>query len=448
MSPARKDRGPAPPLTPLRAALLVTALMLAYALSFVDRQILALLVQPMQASLHISDTGFGLLQGLAFALFYFTFGIPLGRIADRGNRRNLIAAAILMWSVMTMACGAAHSFLALFACRAGVGVGEAGLSPAAYSMIADSVPKHRLSLVLAIYSMGVHIGSGSALVLGGALLNLIPTSGAFGWAGGAEPWRLVFLLVGAPGILMAAVMLLLPEPPRRQFGTESVDKVPTLGETVALVVKEYRLFGGLIFGFAFHNGALNALMAWTPTFIARAYGLSPGRFGAQLGVATVAGGVLGLLIGGLISDRLMARGRCDTPMVMGLTAMGGMALCAMVTIYCGSPTVSFLSFGLAMFFLALPIGTIAAALQLIVPNRFRGQISALYLISISLAGMTLGPGLPPVISDSLFNNPSRIGDALAVTVLAMAGLSSLLLLAGRSAYARRYAAIHLSTTQN
>lgn len=448
MSRARRDRGQAPPLTPLRAALLVTALTLAYALSFVDRQILALLVQPMQASLHISDTGFGLLQGLAFALFYFTFGIPLGRIADRGNRRNLIAAAILMWSVMTMACGTAHSFLALFAWRAGVGIGEAALSPAAYSLIADSVPKHRLSVVLAIYSMGVHIGSGLALVLGGALLNWIPASGAFAWAGAAEPWRLVFLLVGAPGIAMAAVLLLLPEPPRRQFGTETVDQMPSLGETVALVVKEYRLFGGLILGFAFHNGALNALLAWTPTFIVRAYGQSPGQFGAQLGLATIAGGVLGLLVGGLASDRLMARGRCDTPMVVGLAAMGGTALCAMMAIYCGSPTVSFLSFGLAMFFLALPIGTIAAALQLIVPNRFRGQISALYLISISLAGMTLGPALPPVISDSLFNTPSRIGDALAITVLVMAGLSSLLLLAGRSAYARRYEAIHLSTTQN
>ena len=128
--------------------------------------------------------------------------------------------------------------------------------------------------------------------------------------------------------------------------------------------------------------------------------------------------------------------------------MGGTTLCALVTIYGGSPMISFLFFGLAMFFLALPIGTIAAALQFVVPNRYRGQISALYLVSISLAGMTLGPGLPPAISDLVFKDPSRIGDALAITLTAMAGCAALLLLAGRAPYARRYAAIHLSTAQD
>ncbi|MBB6427855.1 MFS transporter [Sphingopyxis sp. JAI128] len=431
-----------PPLSSLRVALVVAALMTAYALSFVDRQILALLVEPVQDSLGISDTSFGLIQGLAFALFYFGFGIPLGRMADRGSRRNLIAAGILMWSVMTMMCGTAQSFLALFAWRAGVGIGEAALSPAAYSMIADMVPKRRLSFVLALYSSGVHVGAGLALLVGGFLLNWIEHSGAATWMAGAEPWRLVFFLVGAPGIAMAAIMLLLPEPPRRQFGGAVAAEAPSIRETVELVIRERRLFAGLIFGFAFHNGIFFALLSWMPTFVERVHGLSPGEFGTQLGLATAVGGVLGLLSGGLVSDRLVASGRQDTPIVMGLAAMAGMLFCALAALYGGSTELTFAFFGAAMFFQAAPIGTIAAALQLVVPNRFRGQISALYLISISIAGMTLGPALPPLISDSLFRDPARIGDALAITLVVMAAAGILFLLNGRSAYARRYASIH------
>ena len=435
------------PLTPVRAALLVTALMAAYALSFADRQIIALLVQPMHASLGISDTGFGLLQGLAFALFYFSFGIPLGRMADRGNRRNLVAVAILLWSAMTMACGFANSFLALFVFRAGVGIGEAALSPSAYSMIADSVPKHRLSLVLSLYSTGVHIGSGMALVLGGTLLSVFASSGDAGFLGtGMEPWRLVFIAVGAPGILLAALFLFLREPPRRHLGPVA-EHMPTVRETFALVVKERRLFAGLILGFAFHNGTLNALLAWTPTFFERSYGISPGEFGLFLGLATMGGGVLGLLIGGWVSDRLIVSGRNDTPIVMGLTAVTGAFLSAVAAIYCGSPRISILFYGCAMFCLALPIGTIAAALQTIVPNRYRGQISALYLVSISIAGMTLGPGLPPFISDAILADPLRIGDALALTLAGMALCSISFLLAGRRSYALRYQAIHRSSQE-
>lgn len=448
MSHAPAIKAPDRPLTPLRVCLIVTALMSAYALSFVDRQILALLIEPMQQSLDISDTGFGLIQGLAFAVFYFSFGIPLGRMADRGNRRNLIAAGILMWSFMTMMCGTAHSFLALFAWRAGVGIGEAALSPAACSMIADLVPKHRLSFALALYSMGVHIGAGMALLVGGFLLDWIKDSGAAEWiAAGTEPWRLVFFLVGAPGIAMATLMMLLPEPARRQFGEAVLEEAPSIRETIALVVQEHRLFCGLIFGFAFHNGVFFALLSWTPTFIERVYGQSPGEFGSYLGLATTIGGVLGLLAGGLISDRLISSGRHDTPIVMGLAAMAGMLLCSLVVVYGGSigRTISF--FGGAMFFQAIPIGTIAAALQFVVPNRYRAQISALYLISISIAGMTIGPALPPMISDGLFRNPARIGDALAVTIALMIVAGTACLVLGRSAYARRYRSIHEFSTE-
>lgn len=433
------------PMPTARAVVLVGALMTALALSFVDRQILALLIEPIKAELQVSDTAFGALQGAAFALFYIGFGIPLGRLADRGNRRNLIVVGILLWSVATIACGTAGSFAALFAWRAGVGIGEAALSPAAYSMITDAVPKRRLSLALGAYNMGVYLGSGLALLVGGALLGWLTRRDIDIVAlRDVAPWRMVFVCVGLPGFVMAALLVLLPEPRRTHFDANRQETMPSLAETGRFVLGERRLFGGLIFGFACHNTALYALLGWVPAFLGRQYHLLPSEIGAALGLSTVVGGGVGLLAGGIASDRLFAAGRGDAPLLVGMTSMTGIALATLLTVFGGSAQTSTLAFGVVMVFVALPIGAAAAALQLVVPNRYRGQVSALYLTSISLAGLTIGPIMPPLIGDRIFHDPSRIGEALAITVVIASALSILLFLLGRPAYVRRYAAIHLT----
>lgn len=435
-------------MSPMRAAILVVALMAALALSFMDRQILSLLVEPIKADLAISDTSFGMLQGLAFALFYIGFGIPLGRLADRGSRRKLIIFGIALWSLMTMACGTAGSFAALFAWRAGVGIGEAALSPAAYSMIADAVPKRRLSLALGAYNMGVYLGSGLALLVGGALLNHFARA-ELDIASLREiaPWRLVFVAVGMPGLALAALLLLIREPRRTHFEAGAADALPSIAETLRFIRAEWRLFASLILGFACHNTALYALLSWIPAFLGRHYHLAPADVGAALGFATMGGGGLGLIIGGVISDRLFAAGRGDAPFLVGMLSMAGIAVATVWTIFAGTAEASSLAFGVVMVFVALPIGAAAAALQLVVPNRYRGQISALYLICISLAGLTIGPIGPPLIGDLVFHDPARIGEAIALTVVCAATLSILLFLAGRPAYARRYAAIHYPHTR-
>jgi len=434
-------------MSPLRALILVIALMAALALSFMDRQILSLLVEPIKADLAISDTRFGMLQGLAFAIFYIGFGIPLGRLADRGSRRNLVVFGIALWSLMTMACGTAGSFAALFAWRAGVGIGEATLSPAAYSMIADAVPKRRLSLALGAYNMGVYLGSGLALLVGGALLDLFMRAELnLAALRDVAPWRLVFLAVGLPGLVLAGLMLLIREPRRTHFEAGAADVLPSIAETVRFIRDEWRLFASLILGFACHNTALYALLSWIPAFLGRHYHLAPAGVGAALGLATMAGGGLGLIIGGVLSDRLFSAGRGDTPLLVGMLSMIGIAVATVWMIFAGSAGASSVAFGVVMLFVALPIGAAAAALQLVVPNRYRGQISALYLICISLAGLTIGPIGPPLIGDLVFHDPARIGEAIALTVVCAAILSILLFLAGRPAYARRYAAIHLTNT--
>ena len=427
-----------------RASVLVLALTLAFTLSYVDRQVLALLVEPITADLGINDTQFGLLQGLAFALFYVGFGLPLGRLADSGSRRNLIVVGVGLWSVMTIACGAATSFLALFCTRAGVGVGEATLSPAAYSMISDTVPKRHLSFALGVYHMGVYLGAGAALLVGGILLKWLSQTelGGLPFVGHWSPWRLVFLCVGAPGLIMASALILLREPRRTQFDGSSTEVIPTVREAARFLLAERRVFGALILGFSCHNIMLYALLGWTPAFLGRRFDLQPADVGLALGLVTSLGGCAGLLVGGFGSDRLLAAKRGDAPLLVGIIAMMGIGLAASLMLFASDARTASLAFGLVMFFVALPLGSVAAAIQLVAPNRFRAQVSALYITSISLAGLLLGPLLPPLISDRLLGNPIQIGTALFLTVVIVCTISISCLLVGRGAYARRYAAIH------
>ena len=187
----------------------VTILMIAYVLSFIDRQILNLLVEPIRRDLVISDTQMSLLMGLSFALFYTVCGIPLGRLADTRSRRGLIAIGVLFWSAATAACGTAKLYWQFLICRVGVGVGEAALSPAAYSLIADSFPPERRATAISVYSMGVYLGSGIAFLLGGLVIQFASAQGnvVLPVLGEVRPWQLIFLILGAAGVLFTLLML-------------------------------------------------------------------------------------------------------------------------------------------------------------------------------------------------------------------------------------------------
>jgi MFS family permease len=213
------SRGASP--SPAYAWFVVGVLLLAYTLSFIDRMILSLLVGPIRADLGISDTQMSLLMGFAFAIFYSLLGVPLGWLADRGNRKALIVGGVAAWSLMTAVCGLARGYGGLFLARIGVGVGEATLSPAAYSMLGDYFPRERLGRAMAVYSIGVPLGSGVALVAGAFVVRFV-TEGApvpLPLLGALEPWRLAFLIVGLPGLLVAALIALaIREPARRGPG--------------------------------------------------------------------------------------------------------------------------------------------------------------------------------------------------------------------------------------
>ena len=207
---------------------LIAVLMVAYVLSFIDRVVLALLVGPIRAEFGVNDTAMSILYGFGFAIFYTTLGVPIARLADRFNRRNIIAAGIFFWSLMTAACGVTRSYWELLLARIGVGVGEAALSPAAFSMIADSFPEKKLGRALSVYTIGLPMGVGLALIIGGVVVQFAATAPpvVLPLFGQLSAWHLVFIVVGLPGLLVAAWMMTLPEPVRRKLAPPTTPAPP------------------------------------------------------------------------------------------------------------------------------------------------------------------------------------------------------------------------------
>lgn len=243
-------------------------LTLCYTFSYIDRQILAFLVTPLKQDLHISDTEIGLLQGLAFAMFYAFFGLPMGMLADRFNRRNIVLAGLLVWSVMTALSAGARSYWTLALARMGVGVGEAVINPCAFSLIADYFPKERLSSAMSIYMMGIQLGAGLALIIGGVVVHAISSMPPIDIAGygTVAPWRLTFVAVGAPGLLIAILLATVKEPPRRSARADQVSENVPLRAALVEIAARWRSLIGLAVTIGCQALSNYALLGWGPSF--------------------------------------------------------------------------------------------------------------------------------------------------------------------------------------
>jgi MFS family permease len=426
----------------------VFVLMLCYALSFIDRQILSLLVAPMKRDLHISDTRVGLLQGFSFALFYTLAGLPLGRIADTRNRRNLITVGILAWSALTAACSAAKNFWALFFTRMGVGAGEATLSPAAFSLIADYFPPGRLGVALSLYSMGIYVGSGLAFIVGGEVVQHLARQPVLTLPllGTIASWRAAFLVVGLPGLLVALLVRTIREPQRR-FLQRAADGQPSeLGLREFWQQLRARLGSilGISLSMVFQATCGYAILAWGPTFFQRTFAWTSGQAGRTLGTLTLVCGCLGMYIGGSLCDRWQRQGLYEAPLRVGVISAIGAGVFYPLALTAANPTWTIVLLVPATFLLALPIGCSYAALQLILPNQLRGQVSALFLFILSMGGLSLGPLLPGVLTDYFFHSEKRIGSALAITIGIAAALMAITFWATYAPYRKHYAIAHAS----
>jgi MFS family permease len=429
-----------PPATRGYAWYVVFALTAIYMLSYMDRQILSMLVGPMKRDLGISDTRVGLLQGLSFGLFYTFMGLPLGRLADTGSRRNLIAAGVVLWSIFTSTCSVARNFWSLFLTRMGVGVGEATLSPAAYSLIADYFPRDKLGVAVSIYYMGVFFGTSASLLVTGMVIDTMAHTPVITLPllGAMASWRLTFLFVGLPGLLFAPLVYTIREPLRQGVARAKAGQGTQLSFADALreMARRWRSLIGLSIGAVFQAIPTYALISWTPAFFQRTHHWSAGQSGRGLAALLLAFGCTGMYAGGKLNDYWQRKGIAEAPLRVGVLCGIGALIFLPAAYLLPDATWTLTLLAPGIFFLALCMGTSAAALQRIFPNQVRGQVSALFLFFLNLGGLSLGPLLPGYLDDHLYHDDKMLGHSLAITIGAAAVLMIIAFRATYSSYRR------------
>lgn len=415
---------------------LAALLFLANSFSFVDRMVLTLLVEPIKADLEVSDTQISLLHGLAFASFYALAGLPLGYLADRSHRPRLMAIGATIWSAMTLATGLARSFPLMFAARAGVAVGEATLSPSAVSLLRDRFAPGLAARAIGIFQAGIFVGSALALILGGQILTV---ADRLPWPlAGLAPWRVVFVVAGLPGLVIAALMLTLREP--RGVSIPADGSAPRVGAALGYVRANLRTIGWYIGGATAITILAYGVLSWMPTVLIRVHGMTQQSVGLTLGLGNLLCGVGGVLTSAWALDKALARGRRTAPAELLLLACGLLGVATVV--FALAPTIAFAlpAAAVLIFTQSLPYGIISASLAELVPAHLRGQIVALYLLISNLAGLTLGPLIVALFTDRLFADPSKVGLSLALLPVVTLPLACGFLLACRSALG----SLHLS----
>jgi MFS family permease len=393
--------------------------------------VLSLLVDPIRADLHISDTQVSLLLGIAFALVYGTAGIPIGMLADRISRRNLIAAGVVIWSTGTIACGLSRGFGELFLSRIIVGLGEGALAPAAISLISDYFPPDRRGTAVALFLSGIAMGSGVAILIGGAVLHAIQASAAHaGWLTAFAPWRMVLLLIGAPGYLWALVILIIREPPRRNASMEGAAADATTVSTPRANQAQpmLRWVAPLYISIAAASLVDNAVGAWAPTLLIRNFARDPAQIGMQLGALLTLGFGSGVLIGGALADRAAVHGgwprKLWTSLLVSLLILPASALIS-------APSFGWAMAGVPLYFALSGIVTAVGFSAILdrTPGRTRGlAMSIAFFLNVAV-GAGVGPTAVVFASDHLFRPGTGLGPPLVTTVVFGYGIGLAALLA-------------------
>jgi MFS family permease len=422
----------------------VGVLVVALIFSFIDRQILSLLVDPIKRDLLINDTQISLLQGFAFAIFYTFMGLPIGRWVDTGSRRTIIAIGIVFWSISTAACGLASDYTWLLLARIGVAVGEAALSPAAYSLISDYFRKEKVGTAIGVYSSGIYLGAGLALVIGGFVVQAV--SGAshqvLPIVGEIYGWQVVFFAVGLPGVLVGLLMYTVREPARRgarivtdDKGRAQIEQVPQ-AEVGRYLLANKRAFLSHNLGFAMLALISYGAGAWVPAFFARTFGWSPFEIGLGFGLSIMVFGTLGSIFGGWFGDFLKRRGHVDGKLMVGVYAAAINLPFTVTYILVNDPWIMLALTVVPNFLVGMAFGAGPSGVQELAPNQMRGQASALYLFIVNLVGLGLGPTAVALVTDYVFGDPKMLRYSLMVVPMILLPISIAIMLTGRAAYRR------------
>ena len=401
----------------------LAVLTVVYVFNFVDRQLLVILQEPIKAELNLSDTQLGLLTGFAFALFYVICGIPIARWADKGNRRTIIALALTIWSVMTAMCGLAANYTHLLLARVGVGVGEAGGSPPAHSMISDIFKPKNRALALSVYSIGIYIGILIGFAAGGFLAD-------------AFSWRLAFFVVGIPGVALALLVLLTVREPIRGWSegdTKAVEPAPPIGDVARLLWSRIS-FRHIALAASMQAFIIYGIGNWLPSYFLRTYELDIGTIGAWMALTTGFGGGLGSFCGGWMADKFGAK---DVRWYLWVPAILASLLVPVQLAILLSGEVYFALIMTAPFhFLsAAYLGAVLAVSHNLVNGRMRAMTSAVLFFVLNLIGLGLGPVIVGFLSDVFTRNGmvAPLGTAMLIcgTVAAIWSVTHYILAANK-----------------
>ena len=403
----------------------VGVLMLAYMCSFIDRTILSLVLDPIKADLGLDEVKVSLLAGFAFALLYSVLGVPFGWLADRTDRTRLIFFGVIAWSLMTASCGLARSFASLFVARIGVGVGEATLSPASYSLIGDYFPRERLGLATSLYASGITIGGGLAMLVGGVAVSALMKVGPveISVLGTLAPWQLAFVVVGLPGLLIALLMLTIREPVRENLHGDG----GSIAEAFHYVGRRFSTLGLVILGYSFMVVINYALVIWVPVFYMRTFGMGPAEAGGAVGLIMLIAGTTGMISGGLLSDRLTALGRPDAPILVVLFSVLAQAPFFIASVLVEDAPSSLALMTAAVFLITMNGGLQGASIQILTPPALRGRLIAIFLLVANIVGLGIGPTATAAITQHVFEDPSQLGAALALTAAVVLPIATLLI---------------------
>lgn len=410
---------------PRRSAYLLAVLTIVWFLAYLDRKIIALLVVDLKRDLMLTDVEASLLQGVAFAVLFVVAGLPIGRLVDRANRRNIVVAGVLLWSAATILCGFATSFESLFAARMFVGLGEACLAPAAASMVADSFMIERRGRAMGVMLMGGAVGTAASAFLAGAVMARFPMGAA-----GFTDWQLTFVIAGAGGFLVAPLLLTIGEPPRLLRAQADAAAAPGI---FAVLREHWRVLVPLYIGFVANMVASFGTSAWIPTMLMRDYGMTAATVGAILGTLLLGMGVVSPILGGWASDfaarRNAAVGRLWLAFAMFAVQA---ALGAMIVLLRGlEPTLAALALN------SLTASCLAASAMVVLqesgPPQVRGQSIAIYLVATNVIGMGLGPLLVALLTDRLFASEAMVREAVGLTLACTGGVGVLMMLVALAA---------------
>jgi len=423
-------------IPPVRAWSSVGILLVLALVSMLDRQIISLLVDPMKADLDLSDTQIGLLQGLAFTLFYSAAAIPLGWAVDRYPRKIVCYLGVTVWSLGAAACGLASNFWQLFTARITVGAGEASLTPASISLISEIFPSEKVGKAMGVYGSAASLGSGVALMIGGLVVSLFADREniAFPIVGEISSWQAVFLTTGLPGLLIAFLAFALTDPRPRGSGPDKAAGADGFGR---YFLANWTLVGLVLCGFSFAAFNFYAIASWTPAFLGRTFGLKADEIGFAWGLVVALSGAFGAVVGGTIIDRVYRAGIDDA--ALAVPAFSALVSWPVLVVAYQLPDPVLVLAGLAIGMLLIGIVTAGAlsVWQRITPPRLRGRMTAIFGLATTGAGATLGPVIPALITDRVFRDDMMVGWSLSIVMGIAMPLLAASLIGARRVLARR-----------